>query len=817
MKTRDTILEAKRRLPLAQLVARLENIPAELRTFCQWVCWKLEMVDGRLTKIPYTVADIKASATDPQTWASFESCVAALRSNKFNGLGFVFAAGGDFTGIDFDKHRDKVTGELDSFASGHVARANSYTEISQSETGVHVIVRATKGKEMRCKDQTIGFEIYDKGRFFVMTGNHLDGTPRTIEPRQQAVEEMLREIFPAKEKLTVNKPAQTHALTLSDSEIISKASEAKNGAKFSALWRGDFAAAGYASQSEADAALLGLLHFWTGGNKARSFSLFAQSGLNRDKWQREDYRESTWQFVADGETYSPETKSAPSSSHADIASASLEIIVLPSGAVSISESARVIFQRIAPMRTLFWRGGVLVELVEVDGVQGLDVLKPEKFRSDVEKIGQLYAYRAAGKGEPALKPAKMSLDDAKAILAASESREFLPSVASVLRCPVLTESKSGSVAILGRGYHAELGGLLIVDGNTPPQVPLAEAVASLRWLVEEFDFQTEADRSRALAAFLTPALRIGGLLHGNIPIDCAEADKSQSGKGHRLEMVCTLHNEKSYFVTAKAGGVGSVDESFAAALVSARPFICLDNFRGKMNSQNLEAFLTCPSLFPARIPRAPEVLIDPRRFILQMSSNGLETTRDLANRASICRIRKRPGFQYRDTLGELQRRQPYFLGCVFAVIAEWIANGKPRTKDTRHDFSEWNQTLDWIMQKILGCAPLMDGHQAAQERTSNPALSFVRAVALAVAAENRLGDSLIASELVEICELHAIKIPGDPGDEGKAKRQVGSLCKQVFRAGDSVDVDGFTVTRNEEPYRKPSGDMDTTNAYTFTK
>lgn len=151
-----------------------------------------------------------------------------------------------------------------------------------------------------------------------------------------------------------------------------------------------------------------------------------------------------------------------------------------------------------------------------------------------------------------------------------------------------------------------------------------------------------------------------------------------------------------------------------------------------MDSQNLEAFVTCPSLFPARIPHRGEVLIDPKKFLLQMSSNGLETTRDLANRASICRIRKRPGFAYRDTLGELQSRQSYFLGCVFSVVGEWIAHGKPRTKDTRHDFREWCQTLDWIVQNLLGGAPLMDGHQAAQERTSNPALSWLRAVALAV-------------------------------------------------------------------------------------
>ena len=411
----------------------------------------------------------------------------------------------------------------------------------------------------------------------------------------------------------------------------------------------------------------------------------------------------------------------------------------------------------------------------------------------------------------------MSLDDAKAILASSEALEFLPPIASVLNCPAIVETETGEVAILGRGYHSELGGLLVKEGDAPPQVALAEAVASLRWLVDEFDFPSESDRSRALAALITPALRIGGFLKGNIPIDCAEADKSQSGKGFRHELVCTIYNEQSRFVTAKAGGVGSTDESFATALIAGRPFICLDNFRGRMDSQNLEAFVTCPSLFPCRIPHRGEVLIDPKRFILQLSSNGFESTADLANRASICRIRKRPDFPYRDTLGELQRRQPFFLGCVFAVIGEWIASGKPRTKDCRHDFREWAQTLDWIVQNILGCSPLMDGHREAQERTSNPALSWLRAVALAVSGENRLGSELIASEIAEVCDMHAIDIPGKPTDEDRAKRQVGSLCKQLFRESETVDVDGFQVARSHKEYRKPSGDLDTTFAYTFKK
>ena len=74
----------------------------------------------------------------------------------------------------------------------------------------------------------------------------------------------------------------------------------------------------------------------------------------------------------------------------------------------------------------------------------------------------------------------------------------------------LVETKSGDVVIRCRGYHEELGGLLIVDGEPPPQVELREAVAGLHWLVDEFSFQGEGDRSRALAAFLTPALRLGG-------------------------------------------------------------------------------------------------------------------------------------------------------------------------------------------------------------------------------------------------------------------------------------------------------------------
>lgn len=495
------------------------------------------------------------------------------------------------------------------------------------------------------------------------------------------------------------------------------------------------------------------------------------------------------------------------------------VIILPSGSVSFSEAAQEIFSRLAPARTLFWRGGALVERVEHDGIAGLEILRPEAFRSRVEKLGRLVAWRSGANGEPVLKPTRMPRDDATALMATTEARELLPPVASILRCPVLIETDSNEVAVLGQGYHPELGGLLIVAGESPPQFPPEHATLLLNWLIDEFDFQSDGDRSRALAAFLTPALRMGGHVRGSVPIDCAEADQSQSGKGYRHHLVAALYGESAYFVTARQGGVGSVDESFAAALIAGRPFICLDNFRGRLDSQHLEAFLTCPTFFPARVPHRGEVMVDPKRFLLQMSSNGLEATRDLANRASICRIRKRPGFKYRDTVGELQRIQSTFLGAVFSLITAWIAAGKPRTDETRHDFREWCQVVDWIVQKLMGGAPVMDGHPAAQERVSNPALAWLRSVALALEGENRLGETLTATALAETSSMHDIPIPGlrDQADGDMAKRHIGSILWRVFAEKEEAEVDGFLIRRAKQGIRKPCGDGDTQRTYTFQR
>jgi hypothetical protein len=292
-------------------VSLFAKIPIELRQHSQWVCWRHEKRDGKFTKIPFNArTGTPASTIGPATWSSFDEAVAAYGRDGYSGIGFVFCKDDPFTGVDLDHIRDPKTGAVESWARDLVKRLNSYAELSQSGTGTHVIIRAKVPGDRRRKsmgNNGQGVEVYDSGRYFCMTGLHLAGTPATVEDRQAVLSELHAEFFGAIEKANTPPALVASApLSLSDAQLLEKAQGAKNGALFSALWRGDWQGAGYTSQSDADAALLGMLRFWTGGDKDRSFRLFDASGLSRGKWvARPDYRERTWATVAAGDVYSP--------------------------------------------------------------------------------------------------------------------------------------------------------------------------------------------------------------------------------------------------------------------------------------------------------------------------------------------------------------------------------------------------------------------------------------------------------------------------------------------------------------------------------
>jgi putative DNA primase/helicase len=282
--------------------------PGELRTADQFVCWCEEDRDGDITKVPYSVHGGRASSTNPKTWAPFEAAIAYAEEHSMSGVGFVFTEDDPYTGIDLDKCRDSETGEIDHWARKIVDALDSYTEVSPSGTGLHIFVKAPLPGRNNRKGPV---EMYESRRYFTLTGKHLDGTPTEIHERQDVLERLYRHVFedekPADE--TNGYRPQTALLDAGDEDLLELAMRAKNSEKFSRLWRGDTSDYG-GDESRADLALCSLLAFWTDGNTERMDHLFRRSGLMREKWNRHDYRERTFNKVLEGRTefYQPGEK-----------------------------------------------------------------------------------------------------------------------------------------------------------------------------------------------------------------------------------------------------------------------------------------------------------------------------------------------------------------------------------------------------------------------------------------------------------------------------------------------------------------------------
>lgn len=287
----------------------MRSIPdcqAELQALAQWVCWFLKTEGERSTKPPINarvhisqpLEARLASPTDPATWTSYDQALRTAR--HYAGIGFMFSQDDPFCGIDLDKCRNKETGELAQWARRILVHLDSYTEISPSGTGIHIIIRGNMLETIRelgrsrIQHKHGAVEIYDQRRYFTWSGNHLAGTPTTIEARQAQLTSLYKAIFKETANQGGHQPIQPATpLSVDDEWILERAQKMRlNGQKFARLWAGN--ASDYTRQdgtidhSRADQALLGMLAYWTGRDQARMEALFRRSGLYRaDRWEQQ--------------------------------------------------------------------------------------------------------------------------------------------------------------------------------------------------------------------------------------------------------------------------------------------------------------------------------------------------------------------------------------------------------------------------------------------------------------------------------------------------------------------------------------------------
>ena len=283
--------------------------PTQLKSLPNWVLWRLEDVEGRQTKVPYSALyHGKASSTNPKTWTTYENAVEYYNTHmdEYDGIAFVFTEESRLVFIDIDHCLDEngVLSELAKAVLNTFKRPTFY-ELSQSGTGLHIVAEGTIPKSF--KNSRLGIEMYNKGRFCAMTGNVFKIFDVTeCQDAIDTIYETYKTKKSVKKHSSLYYSENTSTSSLSDSEVISKASSNEvTGCQFRRLYDGYLT--DYNSHSECDLRLCQLLAYWCDRDGTQVDRIFRSSGLCRLKWlNREDYRTETIQKACDyvSESYS---------------------------------------------------------------------------------------------------------------------------------------------------------------------------------------------------------------------------------------------------------------------------------------------------------------------------------------------------------------------------------------------------------------------------------------------------------------------------------------------------------------------------------
>ena len=170
-----------------------DRAPAELLDKPRWVGFRYKW-NGHEWKKPPCSAITGEERDWPKSGAVFSEAVAGAAKLRLDGVGLHLREGDGLCGIDFDDCRDPETGKVDPAVESWLRWFASYSEISVSGTGIHVICRGSVAKALTATplpdSNGAKVEMYSHSRYLTFTGNRI-GNPVTIVDCQPGIDKLL--------------------------------------------------------------------------------------------------------------------------------------------------------------------------------------------------------------------------------------------------------------------------------------------------------------------------------------------------------------------------------------------------------------------------------------------------------------------------------------------------------------------------------------------------------------------------------------------------------------------------------------------------
>ena len=703
------------------------DVPPCLCDSRQWVAWKYIERDGKPTKTPINPhTGGFAKSTDASTWGSFDDALEACsHDNSLSGVGFVFTADDPYCGVDLDDCRDPDSGQLKDWAREIVEQLASYSEVSPSGTGVKVFVKATKpGPRCRKTYHDGEVEIYDRDRFFTVTGERLTETPFNIEVRQKQLDALYLAVFgddghsdgPATSSGSPGpKPSNNGHAHLADDEIIELASkQRRSGEKFAALWAGDWNSH-FNSASEADSSVVFTLAFYT-KDAAQIDRLFRQSGLMRAKWDElhgeHSYGEMTITKALGKVTKQYSAKNARKRSRPPApppTKPGLPSIVIDDTQLSdlTDQAFAALVQSNAPP-AVFVRAGTVARVVcDENGLPKIEAFDRVRMRCRLSEVANFFTLRKGDGGYEQV-GTNPPLSLAENVLA--QTTWNLPPLAGIARAPILRHdgticTKPGYDPVSRLMYCPDPGLVLTPIPDYPDGNEVQACIDILLSVISDFPFADEPSRANALSLLFSLLMR--PVITGHVPLAIVDAPMQGTGKTLLVTALGSIAvgNVSSESIPSKVND-DEWRKKITSILLSASPFVLLDNIPDNttIDSPSLAAALTTEEWSDRLLGRNNAIRL-PSRVIWAATGNNLRVAGDMPRRSYSIRLDanaerpwERTGFKIKGLERYIRANRGDLLSAALTIVRAWYTNGKPLASvPALGSFDEWAETVGSVL------------------------------------------------------------------------------------------------------------------------
>lgn len=387
--------------------------------------------------------------------------------------------------------------------------------------------------------------------------------------------------------------------------------------------------------------------------------------------------------------------------------------------------------------------------------------------------------------------------------------QWLPPLRAIYSSPVFV----GDTLLAKPGYDLASGLYMASDiAVTVPPTPTIDQIANARDTILDvlcdFPFVGEADKAHALALILLPFCR--PLISGPTPVHIIDAPSEGTGKGLLAEVFGIITTGKDVTLTTEPRDDGEWSKVITSTLMSAPPYVLVDNVSRPVHSPALAAAVTART-YRDRVLGSSKMVELPVNATWIMTGNNIHGSREMTRRFIRIRLDARletpslrQNFKYPNLLAHVKAHRVELVAACLTLVHAWVAAGKPSGTQRIGSFESWADVMGGILS--VASVPGLLGNLAEMMAEVNSSDGEYRGM-VAAWAEVHGTTPITAGELLNTLDDAGILLSTletartDRGRVTKLGHILANLCGRVFgqhrltRAG--ADRDKRTLYRLE--------------------